>query len=43
MEGLLVSLAFLILPFVVLFALVKILPPWGEDDGHGRATASNER
>ena len=28
MEGLLVSLAFLILPFVILYILVKILPPW---------------
>jgi len=29
-EGLLVSLAFLILPFVILYILVKILPPWKE-------------
>jgi Ni/Fe-hydrogenase subunit HybB-like protein len=28
MEGLLASLAFLILPFVILYILVKILPPW---------------
>jgi Ni/Fe-hydrogenase subunit HybB-like protein len=28
MEGLLVSLGFLILPFVILYILVKILPPW---------------
>jgi len=41
MEGLLVSLAFLVLPFVILFVLVKILPPWEEDDTHRRATASN--
>ena len=29
-EGLLVSLAFLILPFVILYILVKIFPPWEE-------------
>jgi formate-dependent nitrite reductase membrane component NrfD len=29
-EGLLVSLAFLVLPFVILFILLKVLPPWGE-------------
>ncbi len=28
MEGLLVSLGFLILPFVILYILVKVLPPW---------------
>jgi len=28
MEGLLVSLGFLILPFVILYILVKMLPPW---------------
>ena len=28
MEGLLASLGFLILPFVILYILVKILPPW---------------
>ncbi len=40
-EGLLVSLAFLILPFIILYALVKILPPWEEDATHRRATAAN--
>jgi predicted membrane protein len=30
LEGLLVSLAFLILPFVILYILFKVLPPWGE-------------
>ena len=30
LEGLLVSLAFLVLPFVILFILIKILPPWEE-------------
>jgi Ni/Fe-hydrogenase subunit HybB-like protein len=30
MEGLLVSLSFLILPFVILYILTKILPPWEE-------------
>ncbi|MFQ6070304.1 MAG: NrfD/PsrC family molybdoenzyme membrane anchor subunit, partial [Candidatus Aminicenantales bacterium] len=29
-EGLLVSLGFLILPFIILYILVKILPPWEE-------------
>ena len=29
-EGLLVSLAFLILPFIILYILVKIYPPWDE-------------
>ncbi|NIM58020.1 MAG: polysulfide reductase [Candidatus Aminicenantes bacterium] len=29
-EGLLVSLGFLILPFIVLYILVKIFPPWQE-------------
>lgn len=28
LEGLLVSLVFLILPFVILYILIKILPPW---------------
>ncbi len=28
MEGLLASLGFLILPFVILYILVKVLPPW---------------
>ncbi len=40
-EGLLVSLAFLVLPFVVLYGLVKILPPWEEDDIRRRVPASN--
>jgi predicted membrane protein len=30
LEGLLVSLAFLIFPFILLYILVKILPPWKE-------------
>jgi Ni/Fe-hydrogenase subunit HybB-like protein len=30
LEGLLVSLAFLVLPFVILFVLIKVLPPWSE-------------
>ncbi len=40
-EGLLVSLAFLVLPFIILYALIKILPPWEEDATHRRATAAN--
>jgi predicted membrane protein len=34
MEGLLVSFAFLILPFFILYVLAKILPPWEETPGH---------
>jgi Ni/Fe-hydrogenase subunit HybB-like protein len=30
-EGLFTSIALLILPFVILYILVKVLPPWGED------------
>ncbi len=30
LEGLLVSLGFLILPFLILFILLRVLPPWGE-------------
>jgi Ni/Fe-hydrogenase subunit HybB-like protein len=30
LEGLLVSLAFLILPFIILYILLKVLPPWQE-------------
>ena len=29
-EGLLSSLAFLVLPFLILYVLVKLLPPWEE-------------
>ena len=29
-EGLLVGLGFLVLPFLILWVLVKILPPWAE-------------
>jgi predicted membrane protein len=39
MEGLLVSFAFLILPFVILYVLTKILPPWEEEiSGHQAAS-----
>jgi len=40
-EGLLVSVAFLVLPFVILYALVKILPPWDDDGMRRRAMAAN--
>lgn len=33
MEGLLTAIALLILPFVILFVLLKILPPWGIKTG----------
>lgn len=29
-EGLLISLAFLVLPFIILLVLTKVLPPWGK-------------
>jgi predicted membrane protein len=29
LEGLLTSIGLLILPFVILFVLIKLLPPWG--------------
>ncbi|MDZ7336832.1 MAG: hypothetical protein ONB32_16905, partial [candidate division KSB1 bacterium] len=31
-EGLLMAIGLLILPFVILWILVKILPPWSESD-----------
>ena len=37
-EGLLVGVTFLILPLVILFVLVKVLPPWREaraEEGEG--------
>ena len=34
MEGLLMSLVLLVLPFVVLALLMKLLPPWGEPEEH---------
>jgi len=33
-EGLLVSLGFLVLPFVILYVLVRWLPPWEKGQGH---------
>lgn len=32
-EGLLVSLAILVIPFVILYVLVRLFPPWGEANG----------
>jgi Ni/Fe-hydrogenase subunit HybB-like protein len=34
-EGLLVSIALLLLPFIILFVLIRLFPPWGE---HEQAT-----
>jgi len=30
LDGLLISLGFLILPLIILFILIRVLPPWGE-------------
>ena len=38
-EGLLPAIAFLILPFCILFVLVKLLPPWTEAHTHEGAAA----
>jgi len=35
-EGLFVAIALLVLPFVILYVLVKLLPPWKE--AHGEST-----
>jgi predicted membrane protein len=35
MEGLFASIGFLILPFIILYVLVKILPPWDEARADG--------
>jgi Ni/Fe-hydrogenase subunit HybB-like protein len=33
-EGLLMAVALMLLPFVIFFVLVKLLPPWPEEDRH---------
>jgi predicted membrane protein len=33
-EGLLAAIALMLLPFVIFFVLVKILPPWQEGEAH---------
>ncbi len=38
-EGLLPAIALTILPFIFLFALIKLLPPWHDKDLHGTAAA----
>jgi Ni/Fe-hydrogenase subunit HybB-like protein len=38
-EGLLPAIAFIILPFCILFVLVKLLPPWTEGHTHEGAAA----
>lgn len=42
-EGLLMSLALLILPFVILFVLFKILPPWDDVRSNADATPPAEQ
>ncbi|UCC81770.1 MAG: polysulfide reductase NrfD [Gemmatimonadota bacterium] len=34
LEGLFMTMALLALPFVILWVLVKVLPPWTEDEAH---------
>ncbi len=38
-EGLLPAIALTILPFIFLFVLIKLLPPWHDKDLHGAAAA----
>jgi Ni/Fe-hydrogenase subunit HybB-like protein len=38
-EGLLPAIALTILPFIFLYVLIKILPPWHDKDLHGTAAA----
>jgi Ni/Fe-hydrogenase subunit HybB-like protein len=38
-EGLLPAIALTILPFIFLFVLIKLLPPWHDKDLHGTAAA----
>jgi len=38
-EGLLPAIALTILPFIFLFILIKLLPPWHDKDLHGTAAA----
>ena len=33
-EGLLAAIALMLLPFVIFFVLVKLLPPWQESEAH---------
>lgn len=36
-EGLLPAILFMILPFLILWVLLKVLPPWTDDDSHAGA------
>ena len=40
-EGLLPAILLMILPFVILWVLVKLLPPWGEEKGAAEPAARN--
>ena len=42
-EGLLVAIVLTILPFVILWALIKLLPPWEDAHGSHLATALWQR
>ncbi|MGA9566465.1 MAG: NrfD/PsrC family molybdoenzyme membrane anchor subunit [Candidatus Korobacteraceae bacterium] len=41
-EGLLVAIVLTVLPFVILWALIKLLPPWEDADGPPLATAHGD-
>ena len=41
-EGLLVAIGLCILPFLFLWALLKLLPPWSDGDGRGEMSRSEE-
>ncbi|MFZ1135247.1 MAG: NrfD/PsrC family molybdoenzyme membrane anchor subunit [Candidatus Korobacteraceae bacterium] len=41
-EGLLVAIVLTVLPFVILWALIKLLPPWEDVDGPQLATAHGD-
>ena len=38
-EGLLPAIVLMILPFVILWVLIRLLPPWGHGEGGGRTSA----
>jgi Ni/Fe-hydrogenase subunit HybB-like protein len=37
-EGLLPAIVLMILPFVILWVLIRLLPPWGHDEGRRGGT-----
>jgi predicted membrane protein len=38
-EGLLPAILLMILPFVILWVLIRLLPPWGHGEGDGGTRA----